>query len=234
MAEVLGAVASVVTLLELSEGIAGYIGSIKHSKSELAELEYSILSFQDVLNVISGRYAYYQKTNNKIKLETLDLLFATPGKKSPVEKCKEALEHIHKRLKDLHGLKKLTAPFKDHETKQHLDCLEKLKTLVILANANDQRCDAVTISSYLEPISLTGINCNSILLAEISKDTHDIASGQKELQIGQNYLRKSVIDQNINIESILKGQVEIIDNVADVQQDVAELANYHNEEAQSK
>ncbi|KAF3934534.1 hypothetical protein ABW19_dt0206994 [Dactylella cylindrospora] len=180
--EVVGFIASIATLLELSTEVARYAASIRHAKSDLLEIENSILSLQDVLSALDSRRKHYERTNNAARLRALSTLFdnCNSGRMSPMDQCKASLEHIHMKLAYTKGIKKLIGPFMDNETKGHLDRLERLKGLVILANTCDQ----------------------SVMLIEIEKYSRKTV---EEL----DYLRKAAVETTRRLQIVEEQQIEL-------------------------
>lgn len=138
----LGVASGVVAILQMtgtliSQGYS-YIGALKDAPKDLKALVQELTSLNGILWALKGQLELAQSTQNNHQLAALELLNKPGG---PFDSCKDILRHVEKRLKNLEDRKLgsyLVGPLKDKSTKQHIEQLERLKSVFQLALYTDQ------------------------------------------------------------------------------------------------
>jgi len=130
--EVVGAVASIVALVELATTVIGYIKSTKEAGEERKKL------LRETTGTLNFLVLLKNQAEEKEWANTLRII-ALP--KGPVEQFRIALERLASKLSPVGGVKSvgkaLTWYFQKDEINEILSTIERQKSLFILALEND-------------------------------------------------------------------------------------------------
>ncbi|KAI9794892.1 MAG: hypothetical protein M1816_003022, partial [Peltula sp. TS41687] len=134
MAEAVGLVASIATLLQVSTTVVGYVTDVKDASKERKRLLDELSSTSCFLYMLQGR-AVQAEAGKGEHLDTIRSLNLPNG---PLAQFKSALERLVKKLAPTVGLMKgvgkaLAWPFKKDEIKDILGVIERSKTHFTLA-----------------------------------------------------------------------------------------------------
>ena len=134
MAEALGVVGSIVTVLQLSTKVVEYLSTIKDASEDRQRLLAEIYSSIGLLYMLKEQ----SQRAGPERIATTQSLGAPGG---PVEQFHHALEELVPKLFPVKGLKKagkvLSWPFKKEEIMAILRRIERQKSLFSLALQND-------------------------------------------------------------------------------------------------
>ena len=137
MCEVVGFVASLNTLIELTGTVIGYINDTKGASEDRKKVFDELSSTHYLLFLLKDRAEASEWADT---LKSLDM----PN--GPFEQFKSALELLTSKLKPAKGLEKvgkaLTWSFQKAEVKDILFTIERLKSLFSIARQNDHMCDS--------------------------------------------------------------------------------------------
>ncbi|KAI9812194.1 MAG: hypothetical protein M1827_004860 [Pycnora praestabilis] len=155
MAEVIGCVSSIITLLGLAEEVSTFIREVKDSVGERKRIQDEI---DAVRNILSSLKILIELPGEAYLLTTKSLGF-------PLTNLRTILARLALLLRPGVGLDKAVRavkwPFQKEEAREILDGIERLKTLFILALQNDQVALTLAIRSQVAEIE----SGNSALLA---------------------------------------------------------------------
>lgn len=132
MAEVLGAVASVVALLECAVKISGYLMAIKESHKNRDSIRQELSSITGVLFILKTQLISSQ--DDPDTLQTSKMLNTPDGL---LEQLKSLMAVLEKKLEPKSGVKALTWPFRKDEFKDILNALGRQQSLLNLALQGD-------------------------------------------------------------------------------------------------
>lgn len=128
--------ASIVTLLQLSSTVIGYLSDVKGGPRELQRLRLEVCSILPILSVLQDE-AEQAKSGDRWSSTLLSL--DVPN--GPIQQFRAALEQLETRLTPIKGWKKIgkvfTWPFEKDETMGILGTIERQKLLFTLARQND-------------------------------------------------------------------------------------------------
>ncbi|KAG8818105.1 hypothetical protein FRC17_010972 [Serendipita sp. 399] len=154
MAEVVGLVVNVISLVKLSAAIVQacytYIKKVKHAPEEIQKTITEVSSLQSILEQL-------QKLSSDPDDERMPLLKSLEGQKGPFQACHDALEEIQKTLQSIKDpscvSRRLLFPFQGKKLEELLETLEKHKQTFILAIAGDNAKAALNIQTGVKHVS---------------------------------------------------------------------------------
>lgn len=132
MAEVIGTVASIASLLELAVKISGYLGAIKDRHKDRDSLRQELSNITGVLFILKNQATSSQ--DNSDILQTLNMLDTPQGL---LAQLKSLMALLEKKLAPGPGLKLLTWPLRKEEAKDILNALGRQQNLLNLALQGD-------------------------------------------------------------------------------------------------
>lgn len=132
MAEVIGTVASIATLLELAVKISGYLGAIKDRHKDRDSLRQELSNITGVLFILKNQATSSQ--DNSDILQTLKMLDTPQGL---LAQLKSLMALLEKKLAPGPGLKLITWPLRKEEAKDILNALGRQQNLLNLALQGD-------------------------------------------------------------------------------------------------
>lgn len=132
MAEVIGIVASIATLLELAVKISGYLGAIKDRHKDRDSLRQELSNITGVLFILKNQATSSQ--DNSDILQTVKMLDTPQGL---LAQLKSLMALLEKKLAPGPGLKLLTWPLRKEEAKDILNALARQQNLLNLALQGD-------------------------------------------------------------------------------------------------
>lgn len=132
MAEVIGTVASIASLLELAVKISGYLGAIKDRHKDRDSLRQELSNITGVLFILKNQATSSQ--DNSDILQTLKMLDTPQGL---LAQLKSLMALLEKKLAPGPGLKLLTWPLRKEEAKDILNALGRQQNLLNLAFQGD-------------------------------------------------------------------------------------------------
>lgn len=136
MTDPLNVVASVVTLLQLTQVVVQGLSSVKGALNERSRIRDEIIYVSGLLFNLKG-----QLSRNEIWSTVVSSLASDAG---PLEQLTEALEQLAKRLSPADGVKnvgkRLVWPFQKDEVEGILRRIERQKLLILLAMENNHMC----------------------------------------------------------------------------------------------
>ena len=132
MAEVIGTVASIASLLELAVKISGYLGAIKDRHKDRDSLRQELSNITGVLFILKNQATSSQ--DNSDILQTLKMLDTPQGL---LAQLKSLMALLEKKLAPGPGLKLLTWPLRKEEAKDILNALGRQQNLLNLALQGD-------------------------------------------------------------------------------------------------
>ncbi|KAG8830164.1 hypothetical protein FRC17_005292 [Serendipita sp. 399] len=154
MAEVVGLVVNVISLVKLSAAIVQacytYIKKVKHAPEEIQKTITEVSSLQSILEQL-------QKLSSDPDDEHMPLLKSLEGQKGPFQACHDALEEIQKTLQSIKDpsrvSRRLLFPFQGKKLEELLETLEKHKQTFILAIAGDNAKATLNIQTGVKHVS---------------------------------------------------------------------------------
>lgn len=177
MAEVLGAISSIIAILELSGTIIDYVHKIKSASADCDRILLEISSVNGFLS--SLKELIMRAESQSIWLETVKSLDSPTG---PISQYETSLKRLELKLKPVIGWKKagkaVRWPFEKAEILEILGNIERQKTFFILALENDH----VRLSLAIEAN-----------VADIKNHLSYIRSGINELGTGSQEQQMAVI-----------------------------------------
>lgn len=132
MAEVIGTVASIASLLELAVKISGYLGAINDRHKDRDSLRQEFSNITGVLFILKNQATSSQ--DNSDILQTLKMLDTPQGL---LAQLKSLMGLLEKKLAPGPGLKLLTWPLRKEEAKDILNALGRQQNLLKLALQGD-------------------------------------------------------------------------------------------------
>ena len=128
--------ASIVTLLQLSSKIIGYLSDVKGAPKEHQKLRLEVCSVLPMLSILQDQADQAQQGDSwSTTLRTLT------GPQGPLEQFRDSLKRLESKLAPVKGLKKarkaLVWPFEKAEVLDILITIERQKSLFDLARQND-------------------------------------------------------------------------------------------------
>lgn len=132
MAEVIGTVASIASLLELAVKISGYLGAINDRHKDRDSLRQELSNITGVLFILKNQATSSQ--DNSDILQTLKMLDTPQGL---LAQLKSLMALLEKKLASGPGLKLLTWPLRKEEAKDILNALGRQQNLLNLALQGD-------------------------------------------------------------------------------------------------
>jgi hypothetical protein len=156
MAETLGAVASVLTILKLAGAATKYIKDVKQGSSDRLRLRDELRSTTCLLEMLKDRIEDSEDAaTSDAESDALTLkpssIASLAGDDSPLALFQQILEDIISKLAPQDRLRRLTQPFKwpfdKKDIAELVSALERLKTHFTLIMQNDLVCTDLVASS---------------------------------------------------------------------------------------
>ncbi|KAK5056660.1 hypothetical protein LTR84_012192 [Exophiala bonariae] len=173
MAEVLGAVSSIVTLLDLAGKVIEYLKSASHADDDRSRLRDEISSSVAVLMMLKARLS--PTSPHVTSLQTTKTL-AAPG--GPLEQYKSDLQTVASKIVPSVGtgrlkvtVDKLAWPFKTTEIKALIASLNRQKTLFNLALQDDHLSISLALQGSTDALGAK--------IDNVTNDLDNVKQGQK-------------------------------------------------------
>ena len=132
MADVLGAVASVATLLECAVKISGYLGAIKDRHKDRERIQQELSNITGILFILKNQATSSQ--DDPESLQTLKMLNTPHGL---LDQLKILMALLEKKVAPAQGLKVIAWPLRKEEAKDILSALGRQQILLNLALQKD-------------------------------------------------------------------------------------------------
>lgn len=128
MAEIVGVVASIASLLDYAVKISGYLGAIKDRHKDQDRMRQELSNITGVLFILKNQATTSQDDSDT--LQTLKMLNTPHGL---LEQLKSLMALLEKKLAPGQGLKVITWPLRKEEAKDILNALGRQQNLLNLA-----------------------------------------------------------------------------------------------------
>jgi hypothetical protein len=128
--------ASIFAIMQLAQSVAGYLNDVKDASKEQVSIATEISSVNALLTPLKYRVKDAQSRDPWfVEVQRLGI------KGGPLDQFESTLKHLKSKVEPVDGLKKavrlLTWTFNKTEVSAMLSRIDRVKTLVILALAND-------------------------------------------------------------------------------------------------
>lgn len=141
MVDVLETTSGVVTVLDLSKTILGYLRNVQHASSDRRQLRQELISLRGILEELNDTVEGASSESDKEWVASLSVLNRDDG---PLQQLKEALETLQKILGTASNgkgskaaINSLLFPFQKNSIDKALKVIQRHKSLIVLAIEND-------------------------------------------------------------------------------------------------
>ncbi|KAG8525235.1 uncharacterized protein KY384_008879 [Bacidia gigantensis] len=188
MAEILGAVSSIATLIELSFKVSRYLVSVKDGSKDRDRLRQELSSIAGLLFFMKDQATLALAGEDPAISSTLEVLMGPQG---PIAQFQQSLDILESKLAGGKIGKAIIWPFRKDEVKDILARLERQKSLFVLAQQNDQVHLSQAIRSDIANLNQVTLRVDT-KLSDLARD-HTLLQESHRTQ--QDALRKqSVLD----------------------------------------